>query len=70
MCSMITCTVKAFVAFVRELGSVLCFLPIFSKCFTSFVGTFASFILLSAILLFGGTLCWDMALGLAFRAIG
>ena len=70
MGSVIAWTVKAFVAFVRELRLVLCFHLIFSVNFMSFISTFAPFILLPAILLLGRTLHWDVTLSLAFRAVG
>ena len=61
--AMVACTVKTFVGYIRELGSVLCFLPIFSTSFTSLV-------LPSAILMFCRTLHWDVVLSSAFRAVG
>ena len=70
MCYMVTCTGEAFVGSVRELGFVLCFIPILSVSFTSFVSIFTSFVLLSAVLLFGRTLCLDVASSSTFRTVG
>ena len=70
MCSVVTCSVKAFVGSVRELGFVLCFLLILSVSFASFIGIFASFILPSVVLLFGRTLCWDVASSSTFQTVG
>ena len=68
--SMIVCTVKAFVGPVGELWSVFCFLSILSVSFASFFHIFTSFVLPSIVLLFGGTLCWDVTSSSTFRTVG
>ena len=70
----ITCTVETSVVFVRELGLILCFLPTLSAIFAFFVRSsvdiFASFLWLPAIQLLGRGLHWNVALSLAFKAVG